>query len=168
MQIRCETANDRGRVATLIARTYGAQGAHVIELTGRLRAESSPKNELGFVAEVESEVEAYALFTPLQAGSSDHSAALLAPFAVNIQNTDFDAQSFVRSAIDKVKEQGFRYVFLLGLPQELEEDGFLPAEESGLSFEKGVETGHILVRDFGDKCGASIEGEIQLPACLKE
>lgn len=166
MTIRPETAADRSRVATLIARTYATEGAKVIEITSKLREAVGYDKELGFVSDNDS-VDAFVLFTPLKVGGREDQALLLAPFAVDTHEENFDAKSFVEGAIDKVAKKGYRYIFLLGHLEELGEENYSTIDSLSLELEEGIASAHILVKDLGDEHGDALEGVVELPACLK-
>lgn len=167
MQVRSETLADRGRVATLIARTYGVEGAHVIEITGRLREENAYAEGFGLVTDGEA-VSAYALFTPLDVEGDMSRAVLLAPFAVDTTLTSFDSDAFIEAAMNHMAQKGFRYVFLLGQLDELNRDKYKTVAEAGVRLATGIASSNVLVRDLGASLGATLTGTVDLPACLKE
>lgn len=165
MNLRFETLADRGRIATLIARTYGKEGASVIEITGKLREENGYADGYGIVS-VGDDIDAYVLFTPLKVNGKISSAALLAPFAVDTSLPHFDADQFVQMASEKIAAKGIRYILLLGQLDELNSEQYKTAELAGLKLAPGVASQNVLVRDLGEQYGPAVDGDIHFPLCL--
>lgn len=160
--MRTEKSEDRSAIATLIARTYLADGARVIEQTSMLRGLDGYDAEKAFVEEGETGLLSYALYSPLTVSGKD-GAVVLAPFAVDTRSDKLDVIGFLNATFEKLKSQSIRYVFVLAKLEDLAELGFAYADESGFEL-----AGHppvtLLVKDLG--VGAALSGVVELPAVL--
>ncbi|MBI1364273.1 MAG: hypothetical protein GC134_09840 [Proteobacteria bacterium] len=150
MKLRHETATDRSAIATLIARTYLASGAKLIEMTGLLRDLPQYKPELGVIGELDNETPpvAYALFTPVKVGGKD-GVVLLAPLALDTDQPELDYNAFLHSAIEHVKKLGYKAVLMHGVPEMYVDDGFEPAADVGIKGSISYPGTALLVKNFG-------------------
>ena len=158
MIIRPEVAQDRAAIATLIARTYGAQGAKIIEQTGELRALDVYRNDLSFIAESDGEkaVQAFSLMTPV-AVEGKQVGVVLAPFAMNVYNPEFDVPAFFEAVFEKVEAAGFSHVFALGRLDDLSPLGFEYADAHGITLNEELDPS-LLVKVFKNapKCAGTV------------
>jgi predicted N-acetyltransferase YhbS len=164
MKLRPETAADRSAIATLIARTYLASGARLIEMTGLLRDLPQYKPELGVLAEIpehEAPV-AYALFTPVTVGGKD-GAVLLAPLAMDTDQPDLDYNAFLHLAIDHVRALGYKAVLMHGVADMYAEDGFEAASAHGIKGGISYPGADLLLKPLG---AFGLKGEVAYPSFL--
>lgn len=164
MQIRYETKEDRSDVAMMIARTYLADGARTIEVTGVLRDLPEHDDACAFVAEEEGKPLAYALFTPLTVGEKGK-ALLLAPVAINTREP-VDLDGFLKEVFEKLKAQGHHYVLMHGSAAEYAAMGFENANNFGIDDGLDLEGIDLLIKNISGK-SVTETGRVKLPECLK-
>lgn len=160
MKIRPEKPEDKSRIATLIANTYMPEGADIIEKTSVLRSLSSYSSALSLVEESANKLNAFALFTPVEAGEGK--AVFLAPVAFDISDEVFIFADFLRESMAVVKAEGFRYVFVQGSGEELKPLGFDYAADKGFKHHAG----NLMVCDLGS--GDVLSGAVKLPDVLEK
>lgn len=158
MTIRPENVQDKSEIATLIAQNYMPNGAVIIEKLAELRRSAGYIPSLSLVDEVEGGIEAACYFSEIEVGAGK--ALYLAPFAVTINNPSYNSLQFFERMLEKAHEAGFRYVFVDGNVQDLQQFGFENAENK--AFEGASST--LLVKDFGS--GDVLSGRIKLPIFL--
>ncbi len=166
LSLRTEKPEDRGRVATLIARTYLADGARTIEMAARLRAHSG--KTLCVVGDTDGEAQAFALFLPIRVGAVDNAAVLMAPFATDTYNEALDLNSFFNDALSHVEKAGYRYVLMHGDPQLYADEGFVEAAELGIRSDVRYPGAVFLVKDLTPGQPANVSGKVDYPAFLNE
>jgi predicted N-acetyltransferase YhbS len=164
MHIRNEKPEDRSAAATLIARTYLADGARTIEITGILRdiPQYDPKH--AFVVEKDDKVIAYALFTSLKVGESGE-ALLLAPLAFDTREV-VDTNAILLEIFEKLKAQGHDYILMHGDMEQYQGLGFDMASKLGIDDGINVEGVDLLLKNISGK-PVSETGRVDLPECLK-
>jgi predicted N-acetyltransferase YhbS len=159
--IREEQESDRARVATLLARTYGAEGAKAIELAGELRRLPGWVAPLFLLAEGEPDALACALFAPVKVADEEKQAVVLAFVGFDTKQ-QINLHDFIGQAVEQVKSQGYRYVLMRGDAQEFAAQGFARTREQGLE----LAGSDWLVKDLQPQAGAPLAGKVQLPAVL--
>ena len=162
MALRPEKSEDRSAIATLIARTYLADAARVIEQTSLLRDRDGYDENKAFVEDVDGNLLSYALYSPLSV-SGKSGAVVLAPFAVDVKSENLDVVGFLNATFEKLKSQSIRYVFVLAKLEDLAELGFAYADESGFELQ-GHPPVTLLVKDLGK--GDVLSGVVDLPEFL--
>ena len=165
LTIRLETEEDRSRVATLLARTYRADGVKAIEQAGELRQQEGDKASLAYVAEQAGEIVACAIYSPVTVDAKPVSAVLLASLGVDTKRP-IDVTSFLDDTLSKVKSGGHRYVLMRGDINEFAEKGFVKSQEIGLDFGKADE-GDWLVKDLESTDKVDLSGKVDIPDFLK-
>lgn len=165
MNIRTETAADRGRIATLIARTYHTQGLHVIEQTSKLRKLPHSNPQLHLVCDDENgEAQQFALFTPVQVGEDAVKVVLLAPLAFDIRAENLDVHGFMERCFAEVSKKGYVGVLMHGDLSQYTALGFKYARDYNIS--DGLKSKvHLLARALDDEHKMP-KGEAKIPAFL--
>jgi predicted N-acetyltransferase YhbS len=160
MLIRSEKKEDKAYIATLIARTYGALGAEIIEQTGALRSLDTYAPELSFVAEDKTPF-AYALFTKVKINNQPK-GVVLAPFALDLYKQGFDVMAFLNEIFMKVQEQGFSYIFAMGSLEDFSPLRFVYADSLGFSVNQELDA-TLLVKHLQ---GETLKGIVTFPSVL--
>lgn len=160
MLIRPEKQEDKAYIATLIARTYGALGADIIEQTGSLRSLDIYSPELSFVVE-ENKPVAYALFTKVKI-ENEFKGVVLAPFALDIFKQGFDVTGFLKQVFEKIQQQGFSYIFAMGSLDDLAPLGFVYADSLGFSVNQELDATLLVKHLEGD----ALKGSVIFPEVL--
>jgi predicted N-acetyltransferase YhbS len=164
MQIRNEKAQDRSSIATLIAKTYLADGARTIEVTGILRDMPEYSEKHAFIAEEDDKAVAYALFTKLKVGEKGE-ALLLAPLAVDTKE-DVDVDKFLLQVFEKLKDQGCDLILMHGSVEQYHDLGFDVASKLGIDDGISVEGVDLLLKNISGKA-VTEAGTVNLPECLR-
>lgn len=159
--IRAEKQEDKALIATLIARTYGEMGAETIAQTGQLRSLEAYKPELSFVSESDSDINAFALFTPVKM-EGEAKGVVLAPFALNIHKADFDVVGFLNHCFSEIESQGYSYIFAMGNLDDLSPLGFVYADSLNLSVNQTLDA-TLLVKKVE---GSETTGLVSFPDIL--
>lgn len=147
--LRPELAQERSRIATLIARSYGALGAQMIDMTGQLRSLPTADKDLAVVwADDNDKAVAYALFSPLTVGNAQ--ALLLAPLAMDSKHPEIDYNAFLQDAIAHAHGLGHSTILMHGDLQEYKALGFMDAEDKGITSDLHYPGGILLAHVQGD------------------
>ncbi|MFZ2619854.1 MAG: hypothetical protein WAX89_03180 [Alphaproteobacteria bacterium] len=163
LKIRTEKQEDKARVATLLARTYRAEGVKAIELAGEIRRQPARDMSLAMVAEDDGEAIACAMFTPVTVGSQQK-AVVLASLGFDTKKEQLDVFAVLNGVLDKVKDQGHRYVLMRGDAKTFGQQGFVRSQDMGLTF-TGKES-DWLVKDLDPEASGKVSGKVELPAYL--
>lgn len=164
--IRAETESDITPIATLIARTYLAEGAQTIELVSKLRNQDDYNADLSLVGDIGNQPSAFAMFTPVKVGDAEDVAVFAGPLASDSKREDLIFSDFLERALDKVKAQSFRYVFLFGVPGMFEELGFETASDKGFEDSLKPQGVELLVKDLDDGAEPKAQGVVVLPEVM--
>lgn len=159
--VRSEIPADRSRVATLIAKTYKAEGARVIEKAGLLRALPQFNKNLALVAEHNAEVVAFALLTPVQVGDVAGRAALLAPLAFAAEAAA-DMPAFLETIAQKAKQQGITCLLVQGEAGSAPAAGFVPAHSCGIESDMTEKNVVLWAKPLVDQL--ALRGKVHTPA----
>lgn len=163
MEIRRATTDDRLRIATLIARTYGAAGAATIALASALREFDGAQEWVGTGGKV---MDGYGLLLPLPLKKkADVAYALLAPLALNAQAPEFfDKRNFVRQICFEMKNKAAGVV-VIGDPSQFAAMNFVLASKHGVSLPAEIaDPSQVLL--FPLKQEDLPSGELDLPKVL--
>lgn len=162
--LRPELAQERSRIATLIARSYGALGARMIDMTGQLRNLPAANKDLAVVwADDSDKAVAYALFTPLTVGNEQ--ALLLAPLAMDSKHPELDYNSFLQEAMAHAHGLGHNTILMHGDLQEYKDLGFADAEDKGITSDLHYPGGILLAHVQGE--GNLPQGKVVYPDFIK-
>ncbi len=168
MKIRTEQPADKSRVATLLARTYRAEGVKAIELAGMMRraAEENAAATASLVAETDAgdDIQACAFFAPVTVGDQPNAAMVLAAFGFDTKQ-DFDIQSCLNAYFDQIKDHGHAVVFMQGDIEMFRDAGFKRTREVGINIPR--DDGTWLVKHLTDANAPLPQGVVDLPAYLK-
>ena len=168
LKLTPETPADRSLVATLIARTYLAVGADMIEMTGRLRGLPQHRDELGVLAaNAQNQALGYALFTPVSVGTGKEEALLLAPLAYDTLHEGIDPNALLGAMLNYAKDKGYRYVLMHGDLEACRELGLKDAEEIGVTSAVHYPNTILLVKDFEPGTPATLSGAVHYPPFVK-
>ena len=162
LTIRREEAADRGQIASLIAKTYLADGVNIIEVTSALRDEAG-ENSLGIVGAVDGKAVIYALFTPTQVADSKTDAVLLTPFAFDVSYAESGLEGFMDQALEVVAGEGYTHVLALGNIVDMQADGYMLAESLNINLDKDAGAS-LLVKPLKET--TSLSGTVHLPSCV--
>lgn len=161
--LRPETAADRADVATVLARSYLGHGAAAIAMVSSLRELPGFKPELSLVGTIHNKVSAFAVLTPVQVGGKAAAALLLAPIAIDPQNTEASAASWVNVVLTEVARQGHRYVLVQGEPGVYLPHGFVPARDHGINGNNDDDDSLLLLKDITPTTPITLKGEVEYP-----
>lgn len=162
--IKNETPQSRGAVATLIARTYLADGVDIIELTSKLRDLPQHSASLAFIAEQNDKPVAYAMFTKLKVGEGE--AAFLAPVALDERSEDFDYFAFLQAVEKRLKAQDIRYVMVHGDREVYATADFKLASEFGVESDVTFPDSDLMIKDLTPEKADEIGGKVEYPEFL--
>ena len=165
--VRPETIDDRTSIATLIARTYLAEGAHTIELASKLRNLQNHQADLSLVGEIDGQAVAFTMFTPVKIGKTADAALLAAPMARDVRRDDVDFIDFLAQAMAVVKEQGQRYILLFGEKDMFESLGFVPAADLNIKDTIKPIGAELLAKDLTPTAKGGVQGAVEYPDVLQ-
>jgi predicted N-acetyltransferase YhbS len=162
--IRPETLADRAAVATVLARTYLADGAAAIAMLSALRDMPGFMPELALVGSINSKISAFAALTKVAVGGKPGAALLLSPIALDTQNPEATNTHWVEAVLAEVGRLGHRYVLVQGEPGVYLPCGFVPAKTLGV-FDSSSEDSRsqLLVKDLAPSTPATLQGEVEYP-----
>ena len=161
---RPETVADRADVATVLSRTYLADGAAAIALVSALREMPGFMPELALVGTISNKISAFAALTKVAVGGKPGAALLLSPIAIDTQNPSANPTHWVEAVLSEVGRQGYRYVLVQGDPGVYLPCGFVPAKTLGV-FDGNSSDNHsqLLVKDLLPSTPATLQGEVEYP-----
>jgi len=161
---RPETLADRAAVATVLSRTYLADGAAAIALISALREMPGFMPELSLVGTIGNKVSGFATLTKVAVGGKPGAALLLSPIAIDTSNPDATPTHWVEAVLAEVSRQGYRYVLVQGEPAVYLPCGFVPAKTIGV-FDGNSSDSHsqLLVKDLLPATPATLKGEVEYP-----
>ncbi len=162
--IRTEEDKDKSSVATLLAKTYGAEGVKAIELASELRRNIPQPSLLSMVAEQDGIMVACALYAPVKMDEGKDIAVMVS-LGIDTQK-QIDVKGFLEETINRVQQQGYSYVLMRGTAEDFAEQGFVRSRETKLDLGK-VDEGDWLVKDILSEEGSVISGAIELPNFLQ-
>lgn len=167
LKIRTEKPEERSRVATLIARAYGARGARAIEAAGCIRELPEYKDSLSMVGVNEqNEVVAYALFVPVKVGGVDDAAAYWSTIGFDA-NEEVDIAAFLEQVLESMKNKGWHHVLCHADAEQMKPFGFVEAASVKITMDLDIKGATLLARFDGDDTAPILRGAVDYPACLK-
>lgn len=162
-QIRAETPADRAAVATVLARSYQADGAAAIALACRLRTQPAFNPQLALVGLVDNKIVACATLTPVTVGAHPEAALMLAPVALDPQHPDVTPALWVEALLAEVARQPYRYVLVQGDPAVYQPHQFVAATTLSVTGEADAEQSVLMVKDLHPHQPAALRGRIEYP-----
>lgn len=167
LHLRPERAEDRSRIATLIARAYGARGARVVEMAGALRELPQHQDSLSIVGVNDhKDVIAYALFTPVKVGKTDNVAVYWAAAGFDTTHEELDVAAFLQQVLQYVQRKGWHYVLCHGDLAQMQGLGFEDAEKLKISGNLRIQNAALLACFDGADTAVLAQGHIEFPESL--
>lgn len=167
LKIRAEKPEERSRVATLIARAYGARGARAIEVAGCIRDLPEYRDSLSMVGiNEQDEIVAYALFVPVKVGGTAEAAAYWAAIGFDAVD-DLDLANFIEEILKSMQNKGWHHILCHANPEQLKPFGFADAAAAKISMDLEIAGASLLSRYDGDDTAPPIRGAVEYPECLK-
>ena len=166
-QIRPETPTDHVRVFEINKLAYETETEAV--LVEGLRREAAPI--ISLVAELDRQVVAHILFTPVAIGDAPAGPATmgLAPLAVH---PDFQDQGvgtrLVRAGLEACAAAGCEVVVTLGHPDYYQRFGFSPAVEEGISYVGPEYDPFFMVKELVPGALEKYSGEVHYHRLIEE
>lgn len=133
MIIKESTGSDLDALLEVERQAFGAEGPEIVALVKALLIDPTAEPRLSLTALDERRVIGHILFTNARVASQEQPwAALLAPVAVapDRQNEGVGGE-LIRKGFNRLSEQGFKLVFVLGHPGYYPRHGFRPAGPLG-------------------------------------